>query len=62
MSMPETIFAVVSGLAMVGGFIFEWRRQSAQDGRLAAVEERLGAIDGRVTTIEQRCDRIGRLW
>lgn len=62
MGAIELVFAACTALAMIGGFVFEWRRQGAQDDRVAAVESRCDAIEGRVTTIEGWRDRVGRSW
>lgn len=62
MAMVEVVFAACTALAMVGGFVFEWRRQGAQDARVAALETRCETIEGRVTAIENWRDRVGRSW
>lgn len=58
----ELAFAVCTALAMVGGFVFEWRRQGAQDQRVGAVEGRCENIEMRLATVEQWRDRMGRTW
>lgn len=60
MTVIELAFAACTALAMVGGFLFEWRRQGAQDGRIAQIDDRCGVLEDRVSEIEAWRNRIGR--
>lgn len=62
MTTPEIIFAACTALGLLGGFVFEWRRQGAQDQRLADVESRVDAMESRLVVVEGWRDRIGRSW
>ena len=58
LSLYELVYAVVTGLALVAGFVIEWRRGGNFEGRLAALEQQnLGA---RVEAIEATHDRMRR--
>ena len=58
MSLHELIYAVVTSLALIAGFVIEWRRGGDFIGRLRVLEEQnLGA---RVYAIEQTLDRFRR--
>lgn len=58
MTALDLILAVCTALAAIGGFVFEWRRQSS----VGQLGERVDAIDGRLAVVEQWRDRIGRTW
>lgn len=58
MTTLDLILAVCTALAAIGGFVFEWRRQTG----VTALSERVDVIDGRLAIVEQWRDRIGRTW
>ena len=50
MSLFDLIYALVTGLALIAGFVIEWRRGGNFDGRLTALEQqdlnvRLGLLE-----------------
>lgn len=62
MSTVDLIFAALAAFAAIGGFIFEWRRQSRQADEVAALEARVDAAEARLLIVESWRDRIGRSW
>lgn len=58
MSLHELIYAVVTGLALIAGFVIEWRRGGDFAGRLQAIEEQ--NLAARVDALEQAHDRFRR--
>lgn len=58
MSAAELIYAIVTGLALVAGFIIEWRRGGDFAGRLEALERQ--RLPDRVAEVEATLDRFRR--
>ena len=62
MSTVDIIFAALAAAATIGGFLFEWRRQSARDDEMRALEAKVDAMEARLGVVESWRDRIGRSW
>lgn len=59
----DLIYAVVTGLALIAGFVIEWRRGGDFEGRLAALEaaaERAGNHEHRIANLEGTMERFRR--
>lgn len=58
MSLFDLIYALVTGLALVAGFVIEWRRGGNFDGRLTALEKQ--DLGGRLAALEATQERMRR--
>lgn len=58
MSLFDLIYALVTGLALVAGFVIEWRRGGNFDGRLTALEQQ--DLGGRLAALEATQERMQR--
>jgi hypothetical protein len=63
--MTETIVAVLSGCALIGGYLLEWRRASSQ-AALVALEQRIAVLEAqqidaeRLAAVEALLERLRR--
>ena len=58
MTVAELVYAIVTGLALVAGFIIEWRRGGDFAGRLEALEQQ--RLPERLVEVEATLDRVRR--